>query len=782
MLQFRSLPISIVVAWTLLYSMPLVGKGSGADLAAGTAGADVVAEDALVVPTWPLETPVPTPSAEAVARAQSAARQQVQVWSVGPYHSIQANVDSLGNDILLDAANEPSIAIDPTNPQRIVIAWRQFDTIFDPNAFRQAGIAFSHDGGLTWTATTLDPGQFRSDPVLAADSSGNFFFSSLSSTSSAEVFKSVDGGVTWLPPVSAFGGDKQWMTVDRSGGIGDGFIYQTWNTQFSCCPPNDFTRSTNGGASFPTTYQIPTPSLKWGTLDVGPSGELYVAGSNLNQTGHVVAKSTNVNNGVVPPAWVFVKSINLGGSTVFGSVPNPGGMLGQVWIATDHSTGPTRGNVYILGSVKPAGVDPLDVMFIRSTNGGSTFTVPIRVNDDPSGASAYQWFGTMSVAPNGRIDVIYYDTQVDPTTTVRYTASFDAGTTWSASIPVSPPFNRSLGYPNQTKIGDYCQMISDNLGASLAYAATFNGGEDVYFLRIDRDCNGNMIDDATDIANATSADCNHNQIPDECDIANGTSADCNANQVPDSCDIASGAAQDCNANGVPDICDIASGSSLDVNHNLIPDECECTLNPVAQESNAIAKNRYIGFTPGNPGLITALRVTIVSIPPPFAAFNGTRTWVAAPQDILESSNPDTFFKHAGLTCAPVYLDWGSLGTIQVSDDEIVPGAVYEVQAVKQTCSPGVEGNFTTPLQVSTSARWGDVADPFNPPSPTAQPDMSDVSAVVDKFKNALGAVSKARADLYPDVPDQIVDFADVSMTVDAFKGQTYPFDGPSGCP
>lgn len=157
-------------------------------------------------------------------------------------------------------------------------------------------------------------------------------------------------------------------------------------------------------------------------------------------------------------------------------------------------------------------------------------------------------------------------------------------------------------------------------------------------------------------------------------------------------------------------------------------------------------------------------------------------WVDAPQDVLESPEPQTFFRHARLTCAPVYLDWGSLGTIQVSDDEIVPGGLYEIQAVHQPCSPDVEGNFTTPQQVRTVARWADVIDPFNPPSTTTQPDFSDVAAIVDKFKNVLGAVTKARADMNPDVPDQEIDFADISLAVDAFRGLPYPFDGPSGCP
>jgi len=52
------------------------------------------------------------------------------------------------------------------------------------------------------------------------------------------------------------------------------------------------------------------------------------------------------------------------------------------------------------------------------------------------------------------------------------------------------------------------------------------------------DCNGNLVPDATDIANATSKDCNANCIPDECDIADGRSLDANGNGIPDECLLA----------------------------------------------------------------------------------------------------------------------------------------------------------------------------------------------------------------------------------------------------
>jgi hypothetical protein len=49
---------------------------------------------------------------------------------------------------------------------------------------------------------------------------------------------------------------------------------------------------------------------------------------------------------------------------------------------------------------------------------------------------------------------------------------------------VSPQWNSYLGFPNQQKIGDYYHMISADWGAQLAWSATFNGEQDIYYVRI----------------------------------------------------------------------------------------------------------------------------------------------------------------------------------------------------------------------------------------------------------------------------------------------------------
>ncbi len=133
-------------------------------------------------------------------------------------------------------------------------------------------------------------------------------------------------------------------------------------------------------------------------------------------------------------------------------------------------------------------------MFVRSTDGGVTFSAPHKVNDDPVNPSKWHWFGTFSVAPNGRLDAVWYDTRNAANNTdsqLFYSWSTDAGVTWSPNVAVSNAFNPSEGYPNQNKIGDYITIVSDATGGNVAYSATFNFNpsrsqheEDVYYVRV----------------------------------------------------------------------------------------------------------------------------------------------------------------------------------------------------------------------------------------------------------------------------------------------------------
>lgn len=256
-----------------------------------------------------------------------------------------------------------------------------------------------------------------------------------------------------------------------------------------------------------------------------------------------MSKSSNACDPAVTPVFEQARAVDMGGSLRFyAGGPNPDGLLGQVWVVVDRSGGPYHGDVYVLCSVDPDGDDPMDLMIAKSIDGGNTWSLPSRINDDPAGTNAWQWFGTLSIAPSGRLDVVWNDTRNDPVnpnsptqSELYYSYSDDGGATWSANEPITPAWNHYLGYPNQNKIGDYYHMVSDDVGANLAYAATFNGEQDIYFLRLgDYDCNGNGVGDMLDIANGTSHDRNANGIPDECEFLVG---DTNCDGAVDAFDI-----------------------------------------------------------------------------------------------------------------------------------------------------------------------------------------------------------------------------------------------------
>lgn len=405
------------------------------------------------------------------------------------FYTTQVNISNDGYNILGDAANEPSLAIDPLNPERMAIGWRQFDYI--GSNFRQAGYGYSDDGGETWTFPgVIDPGVFRSDPVLEADNEGRIYYNSLTSSGGSyfcRVFRSEDGGAGWDDGVPAQGGDKQWMEIDKTGTEGEGNIYAFWTSYYSYCFPGNFTRSANGGDSYEDCVSV-DGNPYWGTLAIGTEGELYIAGAGSND-GVVVVKSYNASEPGSIIAWDYYTQVDMDGYMGAGPEVNPAGLLGQASIAVNAAPGPGQGNVYVLVSVsRISNGDPGDVMFAKSEDGGLSFSDPVRINDDFS-VSNTQWFGTMSVAPNGRIDVVWLDTRDAPAndpvwSALYYSYSLDQGETWSDNELLSDAFDPHVGWPNQEKMGDYFDMISDNGNAHLAWAATLNGEQDVYYGRI----------------------------------------------------------------------------------------------------------------------------------------------------------------------------------------------------------------------------------------------------------------------------------------------------------
>jgi hypothetical protein len=220
--------------------------------------------------------------------------------------------------------------------------------------------------------------------------------------------------------------------------------------------------------------------------------------------------------------------------------------------------------------------------------------------------------------------------------------------------------------------------------------------------------------------------------------------------------------------------------------------------PAEEDVSGIQKCRFVSFAVPELDVAreTALRVKLNSLhhvdPPysggvsvPFTSFEGQVRWVGPPTQYMESSSNATPLHAASLQCTPHYQDWSTVGLIHVFGSAIVPSSVYEVENVAASCV-GNEVSCTAvsePLVVTTT-RWGDVESPYNPPSITAQPDLGDIAALVNKFRSTPSAPIKARAllagdDSFGNFSVQTLTndfgFGHIAVCVDAFRGRAYPY-------
>jgi hypothetical protein len=90
----------------------------------------------------------------------------------------------------------------------------------------------------------------------------------------------------------------------------------------------------------------------------------------------------------------------------------------------------------------------VDIVVQRSTDDGQTWSEPVAIDDDNPADQYSSIYPQLSVAPNGRIDVVWYDNrdQTDYLVNVRYSYSNDGGATWAPNIQVNDrPLDWKLG-------------------------------------------------------------------------------------------------------------------------------------------------------------------------------------------------------------------------------------------------------------------------------------------------------------------------------------------------
>ena len=344
------------------------------------------------------------------------------------------------------------------------------------------GWSYSTNGGATFTdggTLPTNTGGDAGDPVLARnETTGRIYLSTLGfSTTTIQMFRSDDNGVTWLAPTNATPGgsseDKQWHTVDNFAGSGNGNVYMI-SRRFGSPSGIYAFRSTNNGDTFGPSGGVQIFNGGQGAfISVGPDHSVYAFYYN-GSTGIFVRRSTDFGVTFGSPVTIFN---GLTGGTN-GDLSLTGKRNGLTSFSSFRSNAfphvavnPVSGHLYLTFNNNPAGTDKGDIYFVMSTDLGATWSAPITINDE--GTTTDQWQPTIAVTPDGTNLGIFYNTrQQDTAENNLFKYAGRLGTisgstvTWTPSIVISdvaslPEFGRD-NVVNSVYMGDYQHAYATN--------------------------------------------------------------------------------------------------------------------------------------------------------------------------------------------------------------------------------------------------------------------------------------------------------------------------------
>lgn len=389
--------------------------------------------------------------------------------------------------------NEVDIAINPTNPRNLIAAWNDYG----PGS--SCGLGYSKDGGRTWTTSwlrgvtpeggnpTFDYG--AGDPSVGFLKDGTAILScaawgsSTSQPSAIFASRSTDGGQIWAPVQQLTYGrslghmqDHNMMTIDR---YGDRVLvaYSVWNGRAA----RSYTLiSSDRGLTYQGPFEIAADykANAVDTFDVSlagaPDGTIY-ATSGIWQKVNVWNEQAVVVSQLRPGETSFTRSVK-----VRDLVPAPYNLPGESWrTSMQASIGvESDGTVDLLTG--DFGTGNLDMYLARSTDHGGSFPSQVNLTSDPND-QVMPW---LSVAPSGRLDLIFYDYD-------RSTGLMDAvygqvaakGTTMTRTVIQSaidgdaqPP----RGPGHTPFMGDYLGIDSTNTLVALSWTGNGPISQDVY--------------------------------------------------------------------------------------------------------------------------------------------------------------------------------------------------------------------------------------------------------------------------------------------------------------
>jgi hypothetical protein len=335
----------------------------------------------------------------------------------------------------------------------------------------------SSDFGSTWSKLALVPTNTnQSDPGAYFDSNGNGYTVTLDYTGSqtaVKFYKSIDHGQTWPTQIivdTSGGNDKELGAIDyQTSSACRDQVYVGWDNgraQFASS-----TTAPNSGVFRPKVVLQSKGSTIAAALAVAPPAVAgmaapvyYVWTSTTNRTINF-SKSTDCGS-----TWSTFKIIATTKDSFDYGIPAQCVRRALIYptIDVDRSASTRRGWIYVVwndfttfqssGCISVTDPNNANIWFIRSADGGNTWSRPVMVNSSSPFADHFnQWMAVDDA--DGTVHISWRDTRNDPNrqkTDVYYTKSTDGGFTFISEVKVTSAMSdETTSGASADQYGDY---------------------------------------------------------------------------------------------------------------------------------------------------------------------------------------------------------------------------------------------------------------------------------------------------------------------------------------
>jgi hypothetical protein len=351
-----------------------------------------------------------------------------------------------------NSETEPHLAVNPTDLSNMIAAWHQ--DRWSTGGGQSIGVAYTEDGGATWTrvvvpftrcsgAARRSAGDYEraSDPWISFSPDGTahlmaLVFDDSVSENAMAVASSDDGGQTWLPPViikrspaqdavfRSLGHDKNTLTADP---FDSDLVYATWTVFRTGVTSLLFARSTDGGrrwsAARPISSLGAVDPAELGVFRQGAQIVVLPDGTLVNVFFRILFNQRTLQ---VTFEQAILRSFDQGrhweridtAVSTFDDItavdPELGVPVRDAGELPDVAVDRSSGDLYLVWQDANANSDGLTGIFIaRSTDGGATWSAPVRANPGNPDDTVQTFLPTVAVNDDGTVGVLFYDFRND---------------------------------------------------------------------------------------------------------------------------------------------------------------------------------------------------------------------------------------------------------------------------------------------------------------------------------------------------------------------------------